>query len=191
MPGREIDFCPRRRKAHHGRRWWATVGYRVWQVIQGMWPWDTTEEVREAAQWLSPPALSLWQQQPRRDRRHSLRVLRTLQRWGQTHPALMQAALLHDVGKSLARIRLWHRAVWVLVQAVNEGWAERLAHPEGWRFPFWVLAEHPRLGAALAQQAGCDPDAVWLIAHHQDVAVTEHPSRQQWLACLQAADELC
>jgi len=178
------------RRSGGTQRQWSAIWYRVRQVFQGLWPWLSADETAEAARWLSPEALRLWQGQSVRDRRHSLRVLRTLQAWGYTHPALMQAALLHDVGKSLARLHLWHRVVWVLVNALIPTWQTKLAQPQGWRYSFWVLANHPELGASLAARAGCDPDVVWLIAHHQAREVSARGPRGEWLACLQAADTL-
>jgi len=55
---------------------------------------------------------------PRGDQRHSLAVLRTLLEWGETHPALLQAALLHDVGKAAAPLSPWERALLVLTEAL-------------------------------------------------------------------------
>ena len=36
------------------------------------------------------------------------------------------------------------------------------------RYPFWVLANHPKRGAEMAAAAGCDPLAVTLIRRHQE-----------------------
>ncbi len=181
----EAFFPPPRRST-----WWARATYRVRQVMWGLRPRVSEADREEVARWLSPAAQALWQRQSRRDQSHTLRVLRALQRWGFREPPLMAAALLHDVGKTEAALRLWHRVVWVLGKALSPRLAAWLARPHGWRRPFWVLAEHPRLGARLAQAAGCDADTVWLIAHHQDRTVDASPRRQRWLRALQAADEV-
>lgn len=171
------------------RPWLQRVWRRVRQVYLGWGRPLSTAELEEVARWLPPAAFALWRGQSRRDQRHALRVFRRLQRWGYTHPALLAAALLHDVGKTRARLRLWHRVAWVLVQALWPRAAARLAQPSGWRYPFWVLAEHPRLGAALAREAGCDEETVWLIAHHQDRHPPTDARRAALLRLLQLADE--
>ena len=167
---------------------WRQIPYRVWQVWAGLRPRLSPADLEEVARWLSPQAFDLWQRQDIRDRAHALRVMRKLQQEGVEDRVLMQAALLHDVGKVVAPLRLWHRVVWVLAEWVP--WVRAwLVHPHGWRRPFWVLAEHPRLGAELAQKAGCDPQVVWLIAHHQDPIPPQGDEQAKRLQRLRRADE--
>ena len=169
---------------------WQRVAYRVGQVLWGLRPQLAVEDLVEVRRWLSASAYALWERQSPRDRAHSLRVLRTLQAEGWDAPPLMRAALLHDVGKIEAPISLVHRTVWVLAWAVAPRWAATwLPQPQGWRYPFWVLAEHPRLGARLAREAGADAQTVWLIEHHQDWNARADPHLGEWLAALQEADE--
>ena len=142
--------------------------YRVGQALQVVWSPVGPDDVAEAEHWLPPAAVALWQRQSPRDQAHALRVLHTLQAAGYTHPDLMAAALLHDVGKVEAGLRLWHRTLWVLANALCPSLARWLTCRTGWRYPFWVLAEHPCLGARLAREVGCTEGTAWLIAHHQD-----------------------
>ena len=60
---------------------------------------------------------------PRNDQRHSLNVLRSLRAAGHDEPALMQAALLHDVAKSTGGVTLFHRVAVVLLKIVRPDWA--------------------------------------------------------------------
>lgn len=165
------------------------VSYRVGQVLQGLWPRIGPDDLAEVQRWLPVPAVTLWQRQSPRDQAHTLRVLRTLQLNGHHHPDLMAAALLHDVGKVEARLHLWHRTLWVLVNALFPSLVQWLARPTSWGRAFWVLAEHPRLGARLARDAGCTKGTVWLIAHHQDPEVPAGEGYANLLTLLQAADE--
>lgn len=175
--------------ASHPRPFFFRAWRRVRQVVLGWGGPPSDRALEEVAAWLPPAAFALWQRQTPRDQKHSLRVFHLLRQWGCRDRPLLVAALLHDVGKVEARLRLWHRVVWVLVQALWPRAARHLAQPEGWRRPFWVLAEHPRLGAGLARAAGCDEDAVWLIAHHQEKPAEVDDRRWRWLRCLQMADE--
>ena len=110
---------------------------------------------------------------PHNDQHHSLTVLRALCAAGHAEPALMQAALLHDVTPSAGGVTLFHRVAVVLIKIVWPGWLARLApapspaHGDP-RYPFWAHANHPQLGAKMAAAAGCDPLAVTLIRRHQE-----------------------
>lgn len=151
-------------------------------------------ERREAHAHLPAAAHPLFDGMARSDQRHSLQVLRSLQAGGQIHPALMQAALLHDAAKSAGGVTLLHRVAVVLIKAVRPcwlaEWAERPAlRRSDLRYPFWAHANHPRLGAVLAAAAGCEPLAVDLIAQHQTHPAARAGTARDLLAALQAADD--
>ena len=108
-------------------------------------------------------------------RRHSLNVLHALIADDQEHPALRQAALLHDCAKREGHVRIWHRVTMVLLKALRPDLLARwvaAAVPArgGWRGPLWAHLHHAARGAELAAAAGCDPVAVMLIRRHQDTA---------------------
>jgi hypothetical protein len=127
------------------------------------------------------------------ERQHSLSVLHTLQTRGETHPALLAAALVHDCGKARVPYWLWERAIVVIVTRLAPGravqWGQGTA--QGWRRPFVVSQQHPTWGAEMAAAAGADPLTVELIAIH--ACMIDHPPSnefEQLLAALQAADDL-
>jgi hypothetical protein len=154
------------------------------------------------------------------DQRHALAVGRTLQQAGYNQPALLQAALLHDVAKSLGQ-PIIHRVAIVLLKAFwpaglkrvsewpqsgAEGRGQRaegesanvpssfILHPSSfpaWRRPFVIHAHHPAIGAAWTEEAGCDPLAVRLIARHQETLMNQAGGEEnKLLAVLQWADDL-
>lgn len=136
------------------------------------------------------------------DQRHAVAVARTLQAAGYTDPALLQAALLHDVAKSLGQPIL-HRVLIVLFEAFWPAALARLSVSSSpapastgpaaswWRRPFVVHAQHPAIGAAWARSVGCDPLAVSLIARHQAKLPPEPVDpAEQLLVALQWADNL-
>ena len=148
---------------------------------------------------ITPAQQSLFKRMTSNDQRHALAVVRTLQQAGHDNPALIQAALLHDVGKSLGQ-PLVHRVLIVLFEAFWPAalrWLSRLnttkqvAQIIWWRRPFVIHAQHPALGAEWAEVAGCDPVAVRLIARHQDrLAGRVEAEEERLLAALQWADNL-
>jgi hypothetical protein len=140
------------------------------------------------------------------DQRHGLAVARTLQQAGHSQPALLQAALLHDVAKSLGQPILY-RVLIVLLEAFWPAALRRLAgqiegqasemsrvdaqlRGQGWRRPFIVHAYHPLIGAAWAEAAGCEAGAVALIRNHQESLAGPPRPDQDLLALLQWADSL-
>ena len=153
----------------------------------------TPAEQAEVRAYLSEDGWRLFQTMSRADQRHGLGVWRSLQASGLDHPALAQAALLHDCAKHEG-VRLWHRVGIVLAKRLWPGWLARLRDettlPHGsWRYPLWVHLHHPQRGAELAAAAGCDPLAVLLIRHHQDCEGVTDNVIGRLLAALQAADE--
>jgi hypothetical protein len=140
------------------------------------------------------------------DQRHGLAVARTLQQAGHGQPALLQAALLHDVAKSLGQ-PIPHRVLIVLLEVFWPAGLSRLAgqvegqgpqmsqveaqlRRQSWRRPFVIHAYHPLIGAAWAEAAGCEAGAVTLIRKHQEKLEGRLAPEQDLLALLQWADSL-
>lgn len=136
------------------------------------------------------------------DQRHAVAVAHTLRRAGYDQPALLQAALLHDVAKSMGQ-PIIHRVLIVLLKAFWPSALQRLSTPPlsppdngggvrvGWRRPFIIHAHHPAIGAAWAEEGGCEPLTVQLIARHQDTLSNEPVAEEEkLLAILQWADNL-
>jgi len=147
------------------------VRYRLWQAWQTVSRRPLTEvESQGVAQHLSPAELALFRRYQPPDQRHTYRVFKSLQDAGETHPALLAAALLHDVGKTGQSMPLWARSLAVLGEKLAPrraaGWAG--GESSGWRQAFQVKDRHAAWGAEMATAAGSDPLTVYLIAHHQD-----------------------
>lgn len=125
----------------------------------------------------------LFDAMPVADQRHALDVVRRLREAGMDDPDLLAAALLHDAGKSV-RLRLWHRVVVVLLEAVAPRGLERLAstNPGSWRYPFHLHRHHAQLSARAALDAGCGPRVAAFIIGTPD------PADAQLEAALRAAD---
>lgn len=171
------------------------AGYRVRQFVMSLRPQVAAEERALVAGLVPAPAVALFERMPLRDQRHSLDVLHALRGSGHDQPDLAAAALLHDVGKTVhegRQLRLWHRVLIVLLDALNPGWVARLANPQprSWRYPFYAHLHHPEQSAALALAAGCTPLTVELIRRHQrKLASAPLAAEDQLLAWLQAADD--
>ncbi len=134
----------------------------------------TEAERTEVRAWLPAAAWRLFDAMPHNDQHHSLNVLRSLRAADHAEPALMQAALLHDVAKSTGGVTLLHRVAVVLIKIVWPDWIARMAQTPApargsLRYPFWAHANHPQLGAEMAAAAGCNPLAVTLIRRHQEM----------------------
>jgi hypothetical protein len=169
--------------------------YRVQQFLAALRPRVTADERITVAQSLPQAATALFQRMARRDQRHSLDVLYRVRQAAPGQPDLAAAALLHDVAKTALpgrRLRLLHRVLIVLMQAVHPGWVQHMARndPDSWRYPFYLHVQHPALGARLAEQAGCAALTVELIRRHQEkLSHAPRDETERLLALLQAADD--
>lgn len=117
---------------------------------------------------LSAAQMALFKDMHRIDQRHSLDVFHTLYGAGYRDPVLLQAALLHDVGKSASRITILHRVVVVLMKKAVPGWLEGLVQDGGgWKHGLAVYASHAAISARLVQEVS-SPEVVFLIAEHHN-----------------------
>lgn len=142
--------------------------------------------------YLSPAERTLFTGMPVPDQHHALKVLSVLERAGHQEMALARAALLHDIGKTRAGIRLWHRVLVVLLQSFAPGilmWLAGDGRP-GWRYPWFALVHHAARGAALLEGTGSDPETIFLVREHQTplAQVNAQPEAKALLVALQAAD---
>ena len=142
---------------------------RVRQVIESLSASVSSDDCRFVRSCLTPRLVELFQRLSTSDQSHAIAVARGLQRQGVGEADILQAALLHDVGKALVRVRLWHRIAKVLAEAMAPGrdWCGPRPSAVSWHYALWVLAHHPELGADLAAAAGAGPRVVELIRWHQ------------------------
>jgi hypothetical protein len=125
-------------------------GYLVAQPL-------TVEERAEVAGLLPTALATLFFRMQPQDQRHSYDVY--LRSGG---AQLTQAALLHDVGKSVSKIGPISRSLATFSQAVN------LRVHGDWR----LYLDHGRIGADLLEQSGADTLAVAFTRHHPGPAPT-------------------
>lgn len=90
---------------------------------------------------------------------------------GHNEPALLTAALLHDIGKTRHPLPIVERVLVVLGNKFLPGRAASwgIGEPAGWRRAFVIKAQHAQWGAEMAAQAGSNPQVVELIRRHQDL----------------------
>jgi hypothetical protein len=170
------------------------IVYRVRQFVGAVLAGSLPRADRAfVAQHLTTTQQTLFWRMPHSDQRHAMAVARSLLAQGWADRALLQAALLHDVGKSEGSVPLVYRAVIVLLRAVWPDALRRLADANtGWRRPFYVHARHPEIGARLALEVGSTTRVAQLIAQHQAFSAQAsggRASEHDQLAALQAADE--
>lgn len=119
---------------------------------------------------LLPGELALWHRMSGPDRRHAAGVARQVERILDTEatPAVLAAALLHDVGKVESRLRTYGRVIATLCGSVaghemSHSWRKGRGFTR--RVGLYLL--HDELGADLLALAGSDPLTVaWAREHH-------------------------
>jgi hypothetical protein len=132
-------------------------------------PLDRTE-LETVSRVLSVAQLKLFLQLPVYEQRHALNVYSTLVAGGYADRELLQASLLHDIGKYDAvtgrSIPIWGKVANVVLCKIG---GENLVHklgkeqPTSWRYIFWLQTHHEKRSAHLAQAAGSSPCVVALL----------------------------
>lgn len=174
------------------RRW----GYRLRQFGLAVAGRPTVEQLRLVEEILSPRLFQLFLNLQPSEQAHACQVCADVMEAGFDAPDLLQAALLHDIGKAKHRLRLWERVVIVLGQAVVTDWEARWGQGEkqGLRRAFVIAALHPAWGAAMAAEAGAGERVVTLIRWHAEkgskleMRNEKAVELEEWLGVLQAAD---
>jgi hypothetical protein len=169
------------------------VVYRVRQFTLALGAHANRQRTEDLAQYLDRRQLDLFDSMSSMDQHHCSAVFRTLQAAGHSDPSLLSAALLHDAGKTLGPVRIWHRVLAVLAKAlVPRMWESMEGKPGTLSYPLHVHRHHATLGSELAAQAGCGKDTVWLIANHEDPEPQNRAEDRMGglLAALQAADKV-
>jgi hypothetical protein len=198
---------------------WLRVRYRVKQFIETLMAWRHPVDIAYAAACLAAlapadsaadwarrrsavrsadravdeasPLVGLFLAMARADQLHGIAAAHALEEAGFSEPALLGAALLHDVGKTVAPPGILARVVTVLGERAAPVlarrwacWAEGDAIPRGLRRGFVVRRHHPAWGAALVDAAGApERMTMWIRRHH------DPPEGDTYLAALQRADE--
>ena len=146
--------------------------YRLWQF----WAAFTARHLSAAVRQEIDDILQLKENQlfdrfSKSDQWHGYRVMCALREAGHHDPALLTAALLHDIGKTCYPLTVWERSLAVVLAIIMPQrakiWGQGEAH--GWRRPFVIKAQHPAWGADMVAAAGGDVLTVTLIRRHQDL----------------------
>ncbi|MGC9356456.1 MAG: HD domain-containing protein [Anaerolineae bacterium] len=160
--------------------------YRVTQFLFTLLASLSQPDVAYAKKHLAPPRVSLFLSMPRAEQHHGIAIARALEMQGYRSPHLLAAALLHDVGKTRAPLRIWDRVLVVLGEHFfperAEAWSR--GEPRGLRRGFVVRRKHPAWGADLTEETGASPRTVHLIRNHH-----LPPKDDEELKALQAVDE--
>lgn len=167
------------------------LAYRTTQFFRLLFDKPAPQDLSLVEETLSLSLMHLFRGMTAADQTHAIRVLHTLLEQGQRDPSLLAAALLHDVGKSHVRPRLWDRVAVVLGTAIVPNAVQRWGHGEhkGWRRPFIIAARHPTWGAEMILAAGGSQELATLVSRHQDSLKAKTDTQiDQLLHHLQEAD---
>lgn len=117
--------------------------------------------------------LQLWLRFQNPDKRHSIVVARRVERalGHEATPAILAAALLHDVGKIESRLHTYGRVVATLSGAfAGKGAGAIWMDGKGFARRVGLYLEHARIGGDLLELADADPLTVtWAREHHLPV----------------------
>jgi hypothetical protein len=164
--------------------------YRARQFIHAVTAQVSTEELDLVQSLLPKPLYQLYRALPTSDQAHSLRVLRLLMEDGLDQTNLLQAALLHDLGKGRYPLRIWER-IWVVVAgwlfpASRHTWGD--LEPHGLKRALLVEARHASWGAEMIAASGGDEQLQRLIRFHSDLPEQVPTEDRELLIALQIAD---
>jgi hypothetical protein len=167
------------------------LGHLAKRFFGSAWPFGPGETTEAwVASVLSERERKLWRRMSGSDRRHAAGVGRRVEQalGHEATPPVLAAALLHDVGKTAARLGTYGRVVATLAGAVAPQMAAAWTQGRGFTRKVGLYLRHAELGADMLALAGSEGLTVaWTREHHL-------PS-EQWTvppslgAALKAADD--
>jgi putative nucleotidyltransferase with HDIG domain len=152
------------------------------RFVGSLWPFaPSAKQVAWAESLLQPGEASVWRRMPRTDRRESIAVARRvaaeLSAANGASDDVLAAALLHDVGKSEARLGTVGRALATLAGATaGHGMARAWQQQGGVRRRYGLYLRHADVGAGMLQMADARRVAIEWAEHHH------HPERWERLS---------
>ncbi len=116
---------------------------------------------------MSPSECELFDAMDGRDQVHSIVVARRVAE-SSGDQRVIAAALLHDVGKSVAGYGVVGRVVATVLGVLGGGWlAGHWSGASGWRGRMGSYLDYPEIGRRLLEDAGSDPVvSTWAAEHH-------------------------
>jgi len=141
--------------------------YRVRQFIQALLAGAKHIDYYWVSEVLPPNLYKLYLEMPRYEQVHSYRVAQDIAR-SSNDPYLLQAALLHDVGKVYGKhhMSMLGRCLAVILDKFSPRLLRCLAREH---YPFWsfyLYIHHPKIGADKILRAGGDQQVAYIIRNH-------------------------
>ncbi len=172
----------------------ASVLYRIKQFYWVVSARPLSERDRQRiGHILSPAEIDLFNRYSLSDQNHAVRVLTAIQASGHHHPALLKAALLHDIGKTKLRLTVWDRSLNVLASLiVPHGvakWGQDASLNDRWRTAFIMNEYHAHWGAVMVADIDGDCLLYQLIDLHQAQAPPNDETIAHYWSILKSADE--
>jgi hypothetical protein len=161
----------------------SNIFYRSRQFTRSLRPRIEADELGYIRDLLSSSQAQLFFKLPLFEQRHALNVCQTLVKAGFGNDReLLQAALLHDVGKTdflnQRHVPLWGKVANVLLRKVGgPALVAKLAqpNPQSWRYIFYLQHQHETRSAQLAQEAASSKRVVALVGGCKSNTQTCHP----------------
>lgn len=144
------------------------------------------EEKKTVAAILPPCGVQMFNTMSKSDQRHSWNVYSLLSSTNSADMELLQAALLHDVGKSGGRVHFWVRPCIVIMKTLMPQTLRRIISGNSrlyWKRQITNAWNHAEIGAQLATEAGLADRVSLLIRTHH---LPDGPAAE-----LHKADEKC
>lgn len=169
-----------------------SVAHLAKRFVTSLWPGGPAADATAwAHRHLLPSEAGLWDRMSGPDRRHSVAVARRLvaDLGEDTERPVVAAALLHDIGKTDARLGTFGRVLATLAAAVFgrsrvSSWAGRRGFAGRWG----RYVRHTERGEAMLTAAGSHQVTAWWAGdHHRDPGTWRVP---RWVGdALKAADD--
>jgi len=174
----------------------ARLKHRLCQFYRGLFSAYTVADESFAHSYLNSEEMSLFNQLPSFEKKHSVTVARRIQELATYNPELDQRklvklGLLHDIGKLSERNTIPSKALLVIFRYFFPGWFDQLAEKgkkDGRFRKLYIHKHHGAIGAELLARIGESSEIVLMVKKHDPLVEPFSPSDPIELKILQDAD---
>ncbi len=159
--------------------------YRIKQFYRGLFAKVSPEDRQFLKNHLSDQEIQLFYRLRIGEQRHCLNIAYDCLSIDKNNPALLKAALLHDVGKVKSNLTLINKALAVVSEKLN---LPKKVMPKFLKKALYFKTHHPKIGAEMLKEIGTETAVVLLTRyHHEDLAgklttdfqTEEYPGRER------------
>ncbi|MBC2582392.1 HDIG domain-containing metalloprotein [Clostridium sp. DJ247] len=148
--------------------------YRIKQFFWSINSKVSDSDIKFINRNLSKEELNLFYKLSNAEQKHSIRVAQDVEDVCKKHSIssslLIKAALLHDIGKTMANLSIFDKSILVILDKITKGSIKKFSGISKVK----VYYDHAKIGANILRKYNYDLKLIYLIENHHNVNINDN-----------------